>query len=92
MPDPPVPFAQIPFASEPHVDEVEGTAVIETFYCTCGSTAFVPTVNLTKHDGQPVQAPLYLCVRCGSAWRVQADRRAFEQVTPARRDALGSID
>jgi len=92
MPDPPVPLALIPFTSEPAVAEVDGVDVTETLYCTCGFTAFVQTVSLTKHDGQPLPSPLYVCVRCGSTWRVQADQRVFQQITPSRRDAPPSID
>lgn len=92
MPDPPVPLARIPFAEDSEVFEVEGVDVTETLYCTCGSTAFVPTVNLTKHDGRPAPTPLYLCVRCGSAWRVQVAERVFEQVTPPRSEARPIID
>ena len=92
MSDPPVPLARIPFASEPEVAEIEGVDITETLYCTCGFTAFVPTVGLAKHDGSRIQAPRYLCARCGSAWRVQADQRVFDQVTPPRRDAPPAID
>jgi hypothetical protein len=92
MLDPFQPIARVRFDEPPSVDETEDVSPGRTLACTCGATTFLPTVCLHRDSGLPEPAKLFLCMRCGAAWRVSDEHRRFEQVTPAKSTYRPAID
>lgn len=86
------PIARVGFDDPPSVDETEDVAPGRSLECCCGATTFLPTVSLHKDSGRSEPARLYLCVRCGAAWRVSSEERRFEQVTPSKATYRPAID
>ena len=92
MLDPFQPIARVRFDDPPSVDETEDVSPGRTLECTCGGTTFLPTVCLHRENGVPEPAKLFVCVRCGSAWRVSDENRRFEQITPANSTYRPAVD
>ena len=92
MLDPFQPIARVQFDEPPAVNQSDELPPGRALECTCGATTFLPTVSLHREDGQSEPAKLYVCVRCGAAWRVAAAERRFEQVTPSKTTYRPAID
>ena len=92
MLDPFRPIARVRFDDPLSVDETEDVSPARMLECTCGATTFLPTVTLQRDSGVPEPARLFVCMRCGAAWRVSEEQRRFEQVTPAKSTYRPAID